>query len=80
MTEKKRERPSRWHAFLSSVREWLRRPGVLMKIISAAKLIWYLYKKLFGDDPWTFYIACIGVFYATRGTAASARVPRLKSV
>lgn len=54
MTEK-RKRPSRWQAFLNGFRKWLRRPGVLVKVFSAARLIWYLYDKLFGDDPWTFY-------------------------
>lgn len=56
MTDK-RDCPSRWQAFLNRVRKWLCRPGVLTKVISAAKLIWYLYDKLFGDDPWTFYVA-----------------------
>ena len=53
----KYERPSRWQACLNSVRKWLCRPGVLMKIISAARLIWYIWDKLLGDDPWTFYVA-----------------------
>jgi hypothetical protein len=61
MTEIQRRRPSRWHAFLNRLRERLRRPGVLMKVISLARLLWYLYDKLFGNDPWTFYLAGEGV-------------------
>lgn len=56
MTEKMHERPSRWQACLNGVRKWLRRPGVLKMVILAARLIWYMWDRLFGDDPWTFYI------------------------
>jgi hypothetical protein len=59
MTEKKSNRPSRWQAFLNSVRAWLCRPVVLKWIISVAKLIFRIYiRKLFGNDPWTFYCVC----------------------
>lgn len=69
MTEKMQERPSRWQACLNGARKWLCRPGVLKSIISAARLIWYFWDKLFGDDPWTFYIVVLGgICHARRGT------------
>jgi len=57
MKTDKRElsRPSRRQAYSSGIRKWLRRPGVLGQIIAVARLCWWLWDKLFGDDPWTFY-------------------------
>ena len=56
MTEQKRERPSRRHAYLSNICKWLKQPNVLKIIIWIARLIWCVYKLLFKDDPWTFYV------------------------
>lgn len=56
MTEKMHKRPSRWQACLNGARKWLRHPGVLRLVILAARLIWHLWDRLFGDDPWTFYV------------------------
>lgn len=56
MTEEERKRPSRWRAYLNSVRGWLfRRRKVMLFVIWAARLIWRICKALFGDDLWTFY-------------------------
>ena len=55
MTEKEPS-PSRWQAFMSTVRKFLlRRRKVLLVVMWVARLAWRITKLLLGNDPWTFY-------------------------
>ena len=54
----KPQRPSRRQAKPKHSFQRLCRPEVLSGIYWAAKALWYLWRKFFGEDPWSTYASC----------------------